>query len=546
MPMKKQRDKDLEIWRSSEWMKRRKEARGLLKQYKGDPLLETIDKRDRHDGEMIRRFPLGINFPKLACEVHKDIARGTTTGDAKPLVVRCLVDRDGTSAHPRYIEELVNKHVWRPSHGASIQQQSLLAMNVYGGTVWKLNWEPWSFDLPYRLAVRHVKNPSMVKPVWDDWNPWRMLECYIGYEISRETALAKYGVDAQETLTDKVLVIEHWTQERWVVRVDGKIPTLKWQDKEWRLEGENKWGRIPVYYIPHEPTFNLFGESQIDTREELSLEINSRIAQLGDIIQSSHPGVVWGKNLGSDLTMRRVVLNGQVLFHVVDTGRGPPGGTKRTEPELDSLPMPNVPDAIAELPKTLLDFWMMVNRLSPSLFGLDDTMSGRITGRAIQNRMWTSLAHALSSRLEVTEAKNVLDKDIIHILDERKESLSDLGIEPPKINDSDKKVNLSQKWWPSVPLDELELNERLTDDFRYGAISPQRFYTDRGYNDVDEETIKLKEWLRFKEEIKRGNNGENTDNGSEEDSTGYRQSVSEEGLQQARQVQNEPEGGDQN
>jgi len=399
--------------------------------------------------------------------------------------------------------------------------------------------------LPYRLAVRHVKNPSMVKPVWDDWDPWRMIECYIGYEISKETALAKYGIEAQETLTGKVLVIEHWAQDKWVVRVDGRVPTLKWNDMEWRLEGENKWGRIPVYYIPHEPTFNLFGESQIDSREELSFEINSRVAQLGDIIQSSHPGVIWGKNLGSDLTVRRVVLDGQVLFHVVDTGKGPPGGTRKTEPELNSLPMPNVPDAIAELPKTLLDFWMMVNRLSPSLFGLDDTMSGRITGRAIQNRMWTSLAHALSSRTELTEVKNTVDKDIIHILRERRESLSDLGIKPPRIDESDVSVNLSQKWWPSVPLDSLERDERLTDDFRYNALSPQTFYTERGYNDVEEETKRLMKWLRFKEDIKSGNSDQVTNNGPEAGSARRGQQVFEEELQEGRQVQNEPEVGRQ-
>lgn len=490
-----------DIWNDPDWMARRQECRRRARWYEGIPLDKTNEKRDRETGNLIKQFPLRINLVKLACDIHRDLARGIPNrGD--PLVVKSVVERpDGAEELAERLEIVLNDGLWRPSHGSAIQQEALLSMNIYDGTVFKLSWEPWDIDLPYRLAVRLIKNPSFIKPVWDPQNPWRMLECHYGFEISPEVAKAKYGITpAQDNVP--VLYMEHWTRDKWHITVDEQVPTMKWGKHKWSLEGKNPWGIVPFYYIPHERTTKLFGDSQVDGQESLTQDVNSKMTVLSDTVKATWPGLLWGHDLDRSLSVRRLVVEGKVVSYVVDAGR-----TRNVQgaqpPTLAAIPSPDIPDSVAGFPQDLLDFWMMLERISPAAFGLDDTQSGRITGPVVTARMWTSIAHSTTECINFSTGKCILDRDALRILAEREKSgiFEDLGIEPPGIVDPTEPIQIVQTWPPMIPADRESKHKEYIERLRDHGISLRDYLKAMGVGDVQGESGRIEAWMRLLAEI---------------------------------------------
>ena len=491
--------KSEDIWESAEWIARRQECSRRSNWYEGLPLDRTNEKRDRETGDLVKQFPLRINLVRLSCDIHRDLARGIPNrGD--PLIVRAAVERSGNIGETaEKLENIINDKLWRPSHGGPIQQEALLSMNIYDGAVFKLSWEPWDTDLPYRLAVRLIKNPGFINPVWDPQNPWRMLECYYGFKISPEVAKLKYGVTARQDNLP-VLYLEHWTRDDWRVTVDERVPTMEWGDNKWELQGDNPWSFVPFYYIPHERTTKLFGDSQVDGQEALNKDINSKMAVLSDTVRASWPGLLWGHDLDRSLDVRRIVYEGKVVTLVADAGR-----TRNVQgaqpPTLAAIPTPDIPPAIASFPQDLLNFWMMIERISPATFGMDDTSSGRITGPAVTNRMWTSMAHSTTECINFSEGKTILDGDALRILAEREKSgaFEELGIEPPGI--ALESMEIRQSWPPMIPADRSDKHDEYIERLREYGISPQEYLKEMGEDDVEGEMSRIEAWMRLEAEI---------------------------------------------
>lgn len=492
---------DRDIWNDPDWTVRRQECRRRARWYEGLPLDKTNEKRNRETGELVKKFPLRINLVKLSCDVHRDLARGIPDrGD--PLIVRAAVERsDGVAEQAELLETTLNDKLWRPSHGAAIQQEALLAMNIYDGVVLKLSWEPWDTDLPYRLAVRLIKNPSFIKPVWDPQNPWRMLECYYGFEISPGVAKIKYGITPRQD-DISVLYMEHWTKKEWSISVDERTPTMKWDNHTWQLKGENPWGIVPFYYIPHERSTKLFGDSQVDGQEELNKDVNSKLTVISDTVKASWPGLLWGHDLDRSLSVRKIVLDGQVIAYVVDTGR-----TRNVQgaqpPSLDAIPTPDIPESIASFPQDLLNFWMMIERISPATFGMDDTQSGRITGPVVANRMWTSMAHSTTECINFSTGKTILDSDALRILVEREGSgtFTELGIESPGITVDASSAQITQNWPPMIPADRGAKHSEFIERLQQHGISLEKYLSAMKEDDVAGEMVRIEAGMRLEAEI---------------------------------------------
>jgi len=491
-----QYDTDRELWEGHRWQSRRREYSGYKAWYEGDPLNETMERVDRDSGRKVRKFPLGINLPKLGCDIHRDLARGVPDHDV-PLIIQSTVERK-SSDDAEALEGMINR-VWRKSYGAAIQQEGLLDMNVYGGMSHILRWEPWNRHLPWRLAVRKVPSPSNILPTWGQYDPWRMSECYVGFMISREKAISKYKVDVPDTVQD-VLYLEYWSPSEYWVHVHGQVPRMTWGDDQWELRGDNDFGFVPVYYIPHERTTELFGDSAVRGQEELTRDFNSRAANVSDIVRATRPGLLSGHDLSRrKLEVKPIYKDGTVVAFYIDLG-----DTKNIQgaqaPELNALPIPEVPDSLIEFPSTLLFWWMMVERISPASFGMDDTQSGRITGPATAQRMWTSIAHSSTERVNYTTGKCLIDQDIITALKAKRSVLSGLMSEEQlavleRVNPLD--LDMKQRWPPMIPLDKQQLHQELIEELQSGGASIERYLRERGVEDVEGEKDLIEDWKKF-------------------------------------------------
>ena len=497
--MAKAKDTDLERYNDDSWAKRRGAHAKLKELYDGVPLRATQPRLNRESGEPIKRFPLQLNTAGLACDIHADITRGLPMDD-DPLVVRTVIERSDNMSSERAIqlEKLLNDGVWRSSAGGPDQWQAFLHMNIYGETAFRIVWEPWDTDLPYGLGVRFIREPSFIHPTFDPQNPWRMLECYFGYMISPKIAKLKYNVEPSSDRQD-ALYLEYWSPTEWWVHVDGQIPTMTDGETEWELAGQNTFGGVvPFYYVPHRRTTGLFGDSQIADQQDLMEEFNSRAVSISDLVRDIKGNIVVTTDV-KKLEMSQIMLEGQVIRHRMDLGSSstmPGGGAK--PPSAEPLGIPDVPDAITGWPNTLLDYWMMFNRISPAAFGTDDTKSGRITGPAVSQRMWSTTSHAATARANFSRVKTMIDKDLLKIMS-LKGTISQMakhrpGINTPAVGKLDLLAQMRQQWPMMLPLDRQELLKGLVELYREGAISVELLLNEWGREDVEEERAMNLKW----------------------------------------------------
>jgi len=481
--------RDRDIWESTEWQSRRLKYQQYEQWFDGTKLDGTMPTRDRETGEKVRKFPLDINLVELACTVHRDLVRGMPDQD-DPLFVQSVVDRGTENAEA--LENLINEGVWRPSHGGPLQQEALLSMMIYGGTVLKVSWEPWEIELPYGTAIRLIKNPGHIMPRADWLNPWKLLECYVGYEISAEDAMAKYGI---EVASPTALYMEHWTDSEYRITVNDRVVKMKIGDDAWTLAGENPLGFVPIFYIPHERTTKeLWGDSLVEGQTELVEEVNARTADLADVVRKSLPGVLLGTDITRNPSMRKVTADGQVVLRIVDLGnsRAMQGGS--VKPEAKEMPTPDLPEELSRFPKTLLDFWMMVSRISPAVFGLDDTSSGRITGPAIAQRMWTSIAHAVTARSNFADAKTSADKAALRLIVSKRDSVE---FPVPEITPRQiMTTKIMQRWPEMIPLDQEVRHREMIERLGQFGISIEGYLKAMGIEDVEGERQRILDWMK--------------------------------------------------
>lgn len=491
---------DRDIWNDPSWRRRRQLYVQYRQWFDGTKLDATLPIRDS-DGQAARRYPLDINLTELGCTIHRDLARGIPDQD-DALFVYTSTDRKMGAEKAEELDIIINEGVWIPSHGGPLQQEALLAMMIYGGTVLKLSWEPWEiFDLPYGMAVRLIKNPGNILPRWDWLNPWKLTECYVGYEISAEDAKAKYGINAE---APTALYMEHWTPFKYRIAVDDQVVSVKWEEDVIKLEGENPLGFVPIFYIPHERSVQeLFGDSMVPRQRELVLEVNSRVADLADIVRKTLPGVWVGSDLGHSLNVKRVTSGGQLVAQIVDIGRTRPMQGGSAKPVVTPAPTPGLPEELVRFPNALLDFWMMLARISPAVFGLDDTSSGRITGPAIAQRMWTSIAHAITVRCNFADAKTTLDKAILRALVAKKSDLVKLGASVPDglLPSLIARMNIRQLWHEMIPLDKEIKHREMIERLAGFGISPETYLKAMGIEDVEGERERIVEWMNEQAEV---------------------------------------------
>lgn len=492
-------NEDQKLWNGDRWQRRRTKYRRYKQWYDGVPLGEAMNRVDRQTGEKILKFPLQINLPKLGCDIHRDFARGIPDSDS-PLIVQATVERS-TSDKAEVVERYIND-TWRVSYGAAIQQEGMLDMNVYGGTAYILKWEPWKPYLPYRLAIRKAPSPGAILPTWSQYDPWRMTECYIGFQISRYEAKARYNIDVPETVQD-VLYLEYWNQHEWWIHIHGRVPTMRWGDREWSLEGPNPFGFVPVFYIPHERTTELFGDSAVEGQEELTRDFNARAANVSDIVRATRPGLLTGHDVQSGaVKVQAIEHNGTILTHYINLGQTKPVPGAQP-PGMDPLPIPDLPDGLVGFPDTLLYWWMMVKRISPASFGMDDTQSGRITGPATAQRMWTSIAHSATERINYTTGKELIDQGVVGAMKAKQDAYGDLGIESPDLDGVEPyRLRIKQRWPPMIPLDKQQMHQELISELRGGGASIERYLREMGVEDVDGEKQRIMDWLDYLAENK--------------------------------------------
>lgn len=493
---------DSAIYNSAEWANKREEYQAYWDIFSGSEWEETTGVPDPDTGRAILRYPLQINPAAKLCRVHRSVLFGMRD-DTSSLPVKTLVSANsgGTREEQIQYQEFVNA-VWRHSQGIAMLEEAGLLLQIYGGHFFKVSWEFWNHHLPYRIAVRSLKTPSWCLPIYDIYDPWHLLEAYIGYKIPAAVARAKYGitVDADQ---DEVLYLEHWTRETWKITVDGRVPAMKQGDITSPLEGDNPWGLVPIVYIPHERTGGFYGESLVANIPGLARELNARSADTGDAVRETAHRMLVLRNARSHgaIKTRKILSNGRFVNEVIDIGDAPVV-TGARDPDLFAVENAGIPESVAGFPDTL---WEEIRRqadVAAIAMGDEGSSSGRITGPVTAWRMFPSISHTMAERASFSTGLNMIAEIAATIASERTVAgaYKQIGIKAPPLPADISQMGIRQVWCPPVPIESIQKVQALMLRLQARGISLHTCLEQLGEDNVDEEMERI--WQDFERETR--------------------------------------------
>jgi len=489
------------IYEGLEWSSKREEYEGYREIFDGNEWRETTNAPpDPDTGQSTLRYPLQINPASKVCRVHRAVMFGTRESTSA-LPVKTLVSTDGAGTREEQlkVQKFVNS-AWRDSQGASMLEESGLLLQIYGGHYFKVAWEFWNPSLPYRIAVRSLKSPGWCLPIYDIYDPWHLLEAYVGYKITNRVAKAKYGITTDK---EEVLYLEHWTREAWRITVDDEVPMMQSGDGEaFPLEGDNLWGLVPIVYIPHERTGDFYGESLIAGLLGLSRELNARMADTGDAVREMSHRLMVLRNARSRgaLKVRKILSAGRHIAEVIDIGDAPVV-TGAKDPDLFAVTNQGIPESVARFPDALWDEIRRQTDVAAVAMGDENMGDARITGPVTAWRMFPSLAHTMTERAVFSTGLNMIARIIVAIATERERAgdYKRLGITPPDLPLNVQGMKLRQVWYPTVPIEDIQKVQAFTLRLQSHGISLHTYLERLGEDDIGEEIERI--WQDYERQV---------------------------------------------
>jgi hypothetical protein len=444
-----------QIYERSDWQDRRMRENAWFDWYCGKNLAEAEDTAvDKTTGERAKLYPLQLNPIAKVCRMHRSVLFGMPSDYDAPLVQLAVKP----TANKTLAETAQNflRTVLLASDASSTFQEGGLLTQVYGGHVLQVVWDELDQLSPYRIRVVGIKSPHFY-PVYDQRNPWALREAYVGYPVTGEQAQKQYGVNLNGK--EEVLYLEHWTPTDYRITVDGIVPDRKGYGK---LEGQHKFGRVPLVYIPHYRDGDFFGRSQVEDIIALAIEKNSCSADRGDLVNDfAHPTLVT-KNITKSPKMILVETdeNGRTVKQAIDLGTEPatPNSPRK---ELDYLKPPPVPAEVLAYDDEL---WAEIRRqadVASVAMGDDDVSGGRITGPVTAYRMWPTMSHTQAERIEWATGLRHLADIIFRIARRKTEdgAYKRLNIKgAPEITDEHLALQVGTVWNPQIP---IQVSERI-------------------------------------------------------------------------------------
>lgn len=474
------------------------------KWYDGTKLDEEVER----EGKAVELYPVKLNPLKSAVQKHTQFLFGQIEESDRPLVYPRVLPRDTESDEEKKLAQQAEDalyQAWWENNGRAIQWKSGAQSQIYGGTVFRLVYDPVDpmRTLPFRIETIHPKNFVGV-PDGDDF--WNLREAWIVRPINHDEA-RDHGVEVEES--DDCFMVEHWTRT-YVETTINNVPAKRWVDNKWQpLSGENEWGFIPIVYIPHIRSYGFYGENIIDTVTGIIRELNLRIADFGDAVTVDSHSYVGMRNVDGAPKVQQLAPG----FYAINLQNKLDFSGTKGDPDLWEIRKPAASEPMAKLVELL---YLMFRRLVyiPSVIDGEDEGSQR-SGLTLTTRMISLTSHTDAERIFWTTGLDLLMRMLLRMMKVKKVA---------GITDRHLQLRIRQEWNPVLPRDrEAIVNEAVT-LMAAKLGSPERLLELLGVEDAPEEKKLI---LDFWEElVDMGLEGSNNQFGQEETSGVAQSSVS--------------------
>jgi hypothetical protein len=466
--------------------------------YTGEALTDMIESKD--GGEPIERYPLHINPIRNFAHKHAAVLLGEDVFNTpSPLVKTVATPLQDLSGIEGFKEEdrrlamltqnIVNE-VWTMSKGRSLQTENAILTQFLGGCVFQATWEPWRKDLRIPIVVKKVV-PDYFLPIWEEGNPWNLLEGYVVYRTPRAVAEAQHGLPTTNSASGYSIYVEHWTRFNYSIFLDGVPLTSKFSGKKITYDNlENPFGFVPMVYIPHIRTGNPYGESIVEDTRGITKELNARAADKGDYLRDA----VHRKYFATDVVKAPEALAFKKLgFTAINLGAT--SAVTKATPAITTIEPPPLPEGIAGMTDEIWNQALRAGNMGGIAFGEDE--GSQRSALTLAFRMWPTVSHAGQERGFWNDGLSTFASYILQMVQIKQ---GELKVQLP--DDWQHRIQLSQQFSPAVPRDREQQVDEVIRRFQAGLISPEAALTALGDVDyIQQEIAQIREWLEFQSEL---------------------------------------------
>jgi hypothetical protein len=484
---------------SKTWTEQSTRYREYWRWFTGQALAEISGTTE--DGEPIYRFPLQMNPIRNFSRKHAAVLLGEGI-DGRGAFVRAVVEpslpfneeppSDEDKKTAQVLTNIINE-VWDSSDGRALQMENAILSQFLGGCVFQVEYVPEREDLVIPLRIKNVI-PDFFLPVWNNDDPWDLLEAYVIYRIPAAAAKVQYGVVIDGDMP-YATYLEHWSKKSYSIYINGQPVKSVYHRGKISAEVvfkdvENPFGFVPFVYIPHLREGGFYGSSMVDDIKGLVLELNSSYADLGDSVKETIRRRRYVSNVHGGPRMRQV---GEGNWFV-DLGITP--ASSRHEPKITIEDPPTLSPGMASYPDKVWEALLREANLADVFFGKDE--GSQRSALTLAFRMLPTTSHIRAERSFWESGLEKVGRMILKACSaqpEIKRRLSKLGISIPA--DFMHRFVITQDWPPMIPRDrEQEVNEIILRNSA-GLISPQLAMQKFGdVSNIDDEMKNITEWKK--------------------------------------------------
>lgn len=409
-------------------------------------------------------YPAQYNpYPEM---VQKHIAMlfGHYEIDDQPLVRQGVVAPTNDKKYKELTQKVLDilNTLYYENNMNSLLMDNASISQIYGGCIFKLSvYNDVDTDnlRTIGLTISNV-HPKYFVGIPSGSSFWNMREVWIIRPISQLEAKQVYfytpSEDEEKDPDALVWLVEHFTLSRIIVTVGGKPAYKKVKGKKVSLNQPNPFGFIPIVYIPHERNGKFYGESMIKGTEGLLREINLRIGDYGDSVNTDSHDTVFITGQGNFTVGEPKEIGNNI--RVVEIHNHDIGMAKEANPSVTQSKQ-TASAAMAELIDNLLQLLYKRMHLPPVAYGVDE--GSQRSAETLVARMWPLVAHAQMERVYWSVGLNRLALMAIAMLRIKDED-GGLGL-----SEETKKLKYIQKWQDFLPKDRESLINELVS--RFGA-----------------------------------------------------------------------------
>lgn len=391
-----------------------------------------LEKRNKKDQEM---YPLKVNPMIGTCLKHAYMLFGEPQDDGRPQVYSKLSGDDEEAV--THAEETLRK-VWQQSNGRATLIEAGILSQMYGGSIIKLNWN--GFDLDPLNDLNQCRLESVPAPqffgIHYPGDYYRLKEAWIIKKISDSQArsLGYNATDYEDNYH-----VEYWNERIFWQKINGQLLTKTVNGEQYALGGENEFGFVPIWYIPHLRVGTFFGINTFDHILGLIKEINLRYADYGDAVNDDAHSTLVGVNISGSPQVKKI--GGGMEYIDIGSARNITGN--EPDPSLEEVSKTTKSStAMKSLSDVLYDQYRR-DAAHPAVADGEDEGSQR-SGLTIAMRFYPMTSHVGMERYFWTPALDRINKAILKVLEVKGKG---------DIQEKHLKLDIKQKWAPMLPRD---------------------------------------------------------------------------------------------